>query len=122
MRDQFLPCFDRGVNGVVGQIQKEGLVSIRLDEVERLLGKIVGEVVAILGAGHVDSRVRLEHALMRHPVSSRVVQFESAVFRRVAAPAEVPLADGGRGITGLFERLGDDRFAGRKSEREVRLK
>ena len=111
--NQFPLGLDGPVDGVVGQVEKERAVSIGFDEVLGLGGEPVRQIVAVFGSGHLDERMRRNHALVRVPVSAGEAGIKAAVFRTVPPAAHVPFADARCRVAGFRERCGNHCFAQR---------
>ena len=103
------------------EVEIKGLVLVRLDEGNRLVGQTVGDVFSVRAVGDGASRIfRTGLGVQGDAIGGEVVgagrtraglgmkgDLESVLFRPVlAGQADVPFAEVAGGITGLGERLG----------------
>ena len=113
----------RAVHGAMGEVEEEGSVGIvsakRLEIADRLVGDVVGEVVAVGVGVDVDGRVVPDQVVrlmqVRPPFEHAVEAFEPALERpgpprcpgmHDGVPGEVPLAHGVGRVAGGEQPLG----------------
>ena len=111
----FLRSLERGVLCVEGKIQQNWLRLVLFDPVDRPIGVSVGRIErVILDLFHVvrDSRIDELSRVKEGGVGERAVELIETAFRRpvgVSAP-QVPLADGGGGVTQTLQPVSDCRL------------
>jgi hypothetical protein len=109
----------RDVNGVVRQVEEEGPIPVRFEELLGLDGEAVGEVLAVGGffeARHeatVAALVGGEVTEGRAGVVAGDVDVETALLRAGVLAAEVPFTDMAGDIIRCLERRGERHLAGR---------
>lgn len=94
------------MNCVVGQIQKEGLALIGLDEFYRLIGQAVGKIFTFFAAGNFINRkviiisVRIKIRRWKTSFGTSDIYIEALIFRQILFAAKMPFTDGCGSITG----------------------
>ena len=92
---------------VVSQVEEERPGPVLLDEPDRLVGEAVGQILVIVPstqAGGLESEVPAGRRARLGPAD---VPVEALAFGPERRPAQVPLADAGRTVSGRLERLGE---------------
>ncbi len=100
---------ERGVDGVVREVDEERVGSVLLDEGEGLRAFAVGEELAVGAVGELGEVVRSDVAGRLAAEIAGDVEVESELFRG-GVLAEMPFADAGGGVAGGLETGSDGGF------------
>jgi hypothetical protein len=108
------PPLNRRVDGVIGLIQEERLVLLLLDELHGLIGQAIGEVLSLFRSGQVHAVGQVIAAGRASRVWLADGDVEALLPGPVGRPAQMPLADQTRRVSGGPQRFGQRRFRQRQ--------